>query len=203
MGGMNAYRNASFVGIVLALAGVGLSIYAGSFLVEELELDRRGIVVKGKVVEIEKQDFYRQPWVAFTTRRGQRVKFLSKLMADKSLFKYRVGQEVDVIYDPANPRKTAEINAFFERNTRQLWVGFVGVVLMLVGVVFFGAMRRKGRRYDLQRRGMVPYDPWAARRSLNRIMLVTFLVICLIIGIFVYVYGTYGNLGIWNGPPAK
>lgn len=200
---MNAYRNASFVGIVLMLAGLGLSIYAGSFLREEMELNRKGIVVKGKVFEIEKRDFYRQPWVVFTTKRGEQVRFLSKLMADVSLFKYRVGQQVDVIYDPANPRRTAEINSFFERNTRQLWVGFLGVVLILVGFLFRLAMRRKARRYDAQMRGQVPYNPWAARASLNRIMLVTFLVICLIIGIFVYVYAVHGNLGIWNGVPAK
>ncbi len=52
---MNAFKAASFVGIVLFLFGVVIAIYGFSFLLEDNELQRNGIKVKGKVVDINEK----------------------------------------------------------------------------------------------------------------------------------------------------
>ena len=146
---MNAYKNASFVGIVLFLFGVVISIYGFSFLMEDNDLQENGIIVKGEVVEINEKDIYRSPFVRFTTTEGETITFLSKLDVNVDLFQYHVGQEVEVIYHKNNP-KQAEINAFWERNTAQMYLGFLGFFLMLFGVFLRRRLLKKAKRYAAQ-----------------------------------------------------
>ena len=60
---MNAYRNASFIGIVLFIIGIVIAIYGFSFLTENTDLEKNGIRVKGKVVDINEKAIYRSPFV--------------------------------------------------------------------------------------------------------------------------------------------
>jgi hypothetical protein len=144
---MNAYKRVAFVGIVLFLFGVVISIYGFSFLLEENELSENGVIVKGKVVDINQKDIYRSPFVEFTTLEGEKITFLSPLDVNVDFFQYEIGDEVEVIYNKNNP-KHAQINAFWERNTAQMYLGFLGVFLMLFGLLFRRRMLRKAKRYS-------------------------------------------------------
>ena len=129
---MNAYKNASYVGFVIMFFGIIITLYGLSWLADDLDLEKNGINVKGKVIEINQKDFYRSPFVRFKTQAGETVIFLSKLDVNVDLFQYKVGQTVEVIYHKDNP-KNAEINAFWERNAAQLYLGILGPVLLLIG----------------------------------------------------------------------
>lgn len=146
---MNAFRSASFVGIVLVLIGLGIAVYGFSFLLEQNDLKSNGIRVKGTVVEIEENAIYRSPWVKFTTLEGEEVTFLSKLEQNKDIFPYVVGQEVDVIYHKDNPRN-AKIYAFWEQYFAQIFLGIVGLFLILFGWFLRWHFLRKAKKLDEQ-----------------------------------------------------
>ncbi len=143
---MNAYKRVAFVGIVLFLFGVIIAIYGFSFLMEDNELSENGVVVTGKVIDINQKDIYRSPFVEFTTLEGEKITFLSHLDVNVDLFQYQIGDEVEVVYNKNNP-KHAQINAFWERNTAQLYLGFLGVFLMLFGLFFRRRMLKKAKKY--------------------------------------------------------
>lgn len=146
---MNAYKNASFVGIVIFLAGIVITIYGFSFLLEQNDLQQNGIIVKGTVVDINKKDFYRAPFVRFTTKDNQTITFLSKLDVNVDLFTYKIGQEVDVIYHKDDPNQ-AEINAFWERNVAQIYLGCLGIFLILFGFFLRKFLLKKAKKYAAQ-----------------------------------------------------
>ena len=144
---MNAYKSASFVGIILFLFGIIIAIYGFSFLLEDNALTENGVIVKGKVIDINKKAIYRSPFVKFKTEEGEEFTFLSKLEVNVDLFQYQIGQEVEVIYNKENP-KQAEINAFWERNVAQVYLGWLGVFLMLFGLFFRRRMLKKAKKYS-------------------------------------------------------
>lgn len=143
---MNAYKRVAFVGIILFLFGAVIAIYGFSFLIEDNELSENGVIVTGKVIDINQKDIYRSPFVEFTTLEGEKITFLSPLDVNVDLFQYQIGDEVEVIYNKNNP-KHAQINAFWERNTAQLYLGFLGVFLMLFGLFFRRRMLKKAKKY--------------------------------------------------------
>lgn len=143
---MNAYRNASYVGFVLSILGTVIAVYGFSFLLKMKELDENGATAKGKVIKIDSNAIYRSPWVTFKTAEGKEYTFLSELMQNKDLFSYSVGQEVEVIYDKRNPRN-AKINAFWERNFPQIFLGIFGVFMMFFGLFVRWQFLRKAKKY--------------------------------------------------------
>ena len=98
---MNAYKNASFVGIVIFIFGIIIAIYGFSFLSEDNDLEENGIIVKGTVIDINKKAIYRSPFVEFKTKEGQTITFLSKLEVNVDLFNYQIGQEVEGVQSAA------------------------------------------------------------------------------------------------------
>lgn len=100
------------------------------------------------VYELAVTEPYRQAMVAFTTDKGETVQFLDKLFWNHEFHKYTVGQQVNVIYDPANPQATATINEFFQRNTAPWWPCIVGLVVIFVGWIMRRTMLRKARAYE-------------------------------------------------------
>lgn len=144
---MNAYKNASFVGIVIFIFGIVISIYGFKFLLEKTELEKNGIIVKGKVIDINQKGIYRAPIVRFVTQDNRTITFLSRLDVNVDFFKYQIGQEVEVIYDKNNPNN-AQINAFWEKNMPQIFLGSFGVFLMLLGLLLRKLLLRKARRYN-------------------------------------------------------
>ena len=143
---MNAYKTVSFVGIVIFIFGIIISVYGFSFLAEDNELGDNGITVKGKVIDIAKKAIYRSPVITFTTKEGKKYTFVSRMEINVDFFDYKVGQEVEVIYDKNDPKK-AQVNAFLERNFPQLFLGIFGVFLMLLGLIFRRVFLKKARKY--------------------------------------------------------
>jgi hypothetical protein len=141
---MNAYKNVSFVGIVLFIFGIVIAIYGFQFLLEKNELEKNGVIVKGKVIDINKKDIYRSPFVRFKTLDNKTITFLSRLEVNMDFFKYEINQEVEVIYDKNNPNN-AQINAFWEKNMPQLFLGCFGVLLMLLGIFIRKRFLKKAR----------------------------------------------------------
>lgn len=146
---MNAYKNASFIGIVIFIAGIVITIYGFSFLLKQNELEANGVIVKGVVIDIAKKDFYRSPIVQFTTKDNQTYTFRSQLDVTKDLFTYEIGQEVDVIYHKDDPGN-AKIHAFWEGNVAQLYLGILGIGLMIFGFIFRRSMLKKAKKYEAQ-----------------------------------------------------
>jgi len=146
---MNAYKNASFVGIVIFIAGIIVTIYGFSFLLKQNELEANGIIVKGTVIDIAKKDFYRSPVVQFKTKDNQTYTFRSELDVNKDLFTYAIGDKVDVIYHKDDPGN-AKINAFWESNVAQMYLGILGVFLMIFGFFLRLGLMKKARKYEEQ-----------------------------------------------------
>lgn len=144
---MNAYKNASYVGFVLSVFGLVIAVYGFSFLLQQNELNENGIVVKGTIFQIEEKAIYRSPWVKFKTLEGKEYIFLSELEQNKDLFPYVVGQEVEVIYHKDNPLN-AKINAFWEKNFAQIFLGIFGVFLVFFGFFVRWQFLRKARKYS-------------------------------------------------------
>lgn len=149
---MNAYKNASFAGIVILILGIIVSIYGFSWFLYQENLDENGLITTGIVVDINEKDFYRSPIVTFTTQDSQEVSFLSKLDVNVDLFQYEIGQEVEVIYDPSDPQQTAEVNAYWERNTAHTWSGVVGVFMIIFGFFWRRHMLNKAEKYETRLR---------------------------------------------------
>ncbi len=145
---MNAYKNASYTGFILYLFGIVLIIYGLTNLGKEMNLDQKGLKTKGKVYDLNVVEPYRQAWVQFTTNEGRTVRFLDKLFWNQDFNKYTIGQEVEVIYDPANPEATATINEFFQRNTTPWWPFIVGLVVIFVGWIMRRIMLKKAKIYE-------------------------------------------------------
>ncbi|MCU0438994.1 MAG: DUF3592 domain-containing protein [Raineya sp.] len=144
---MNAYKNASYVGFVISILGLIIAIYGFSFLLKLEDLDANGIKVKGTVIEIEEKAIYRSPRVKFKTLEGNEYTFISDLDQNKDLFNYTIGQEVEVIYHKNDPQN-ARINAFWERNFGQIFLGIFGVFLMLFGLFVRWRFLQKAKKYN-------------------------------------------------------
>ena len=190
---MNAYKNASYAGIVLYLIGVVLIAYGLFNYGIEMDLDQKGQKATGTVYELAVTEPYRQAMVEFKTEEGKTVRFLDKLFWNQDFGKYKVGQQVEVIYDPANPEATATINDFFQRNSAPWWPFIVGLVVLLVGWIMRRTMLRKAKILDGQRDGTLTYDPQDAVKAQKRAMLFAVIAIVLIILLLVVVFGVYGE----------
>ena len=75
------------------------------------------------------------PVVEFTTRAGQTVSYDSNFCSAPPA--YSVGQQVNMIYDPRNP-KNAQLQGFFEAYTAPLVVGGLG--FLFFGIAVFGTV---------------------------------------------------------------
>ena len=143
---MNAYRNASYVGFVIMIFGAIITVYGFSFLLNQQELEANAVRVKGTVIELSSNGpMYLAPVVKFKTNEGREITFRSELDLNKSLNPYSVGQEVNVIYHKDNPTK-AKIDAFWEANFGQIFLGIFGLIVMLVGLIIRWSLMRKSRR---------------------------------------------------------
>jgi hypothetical protein len=147
---MNAYKTASNVGIVIAFFGLAIMFYGFRFLLERNDLQKNGIQVKGKVIEIAQNGpMYRMPVVEFKTLEGKYHRFESRLQINHLMFKYFVGQEVTVIYHKNNFRNS-EIDAFWEQNFPQIFLGCFGILVLIIGIFIRWFLLRKSRFYSKQ-----------------------------------------------------
>lgn len=145
---MNGYRNASYVGFVLYMLGIVVVVYGLYNRGIEKKLDPKGLKAKGKVYDLTVIEPYRKAMVEFKNEKGKTIRFEDKLFWNHSFKKYTKGQEVEVIYDPADPIRTAVINEFFQRATAPWWPVIVGGILFLVGFIMRKIMLRKAKELD-------------------------------------------------------
>ncbi len=141
---MNAYRNVSFVGFVIMAVGIVLGIYGFSFYEEKTDLFDNGIKTKGEVIEISENAIYRSPIVRFTTEEGREITFLSKYEVALDFFKYKVGDQIDVVYHRDDPNN-CEVDGTFENHFLHTYVIGFGVFLLLLG---FWIRRHYSRKAD-------------------------------------------------------
>jgi hypothetical protein len=92
----------AFVGTVFLI--VGLSV--GATFITGLP---QPAGAEGRVVDYDESDGGYRAIVEFTTADGQRVAFVDSTTSNSRL--YRLEQTVEVVYDPAGPRRTARINS--------------------------------------------------------------------------------------------
>jgi hypothetical protein len=106
------------------------------------------IQVTGKVIEIALNGpMYRMPVVEFTTLEGKIHRFESRLQINHLNFKYFVGQEVTVIYHKNN-FKNSEIDAFWEQNFPQIFLGCFGILVFTIGIFIRLFLLRKSRNFS-------------------------------------------------------
>jgi hypothetical protein len=103
-----------FAGLIVLILAMSLSCSFGN------DFYKNSIIVKGKVTGVSKKAIYRSAIVTFTTRKGRRIVFKSKLDTNVDLFDYTIGQTVEVIYSPKDPYRTASINTFAERSATKI-----------------------------------------------------------------------------------
>jgi hypothetical protein len=133
------------VGLVMFAIGAGLLIVAANFARADQALAAKGGAAQGTVIDLVshrnggKQMF--RPVVAFTDQAGRRRQFASTVSSNPP--SYRRGEEVAVLYDPANP-DAAMIDSFIDRHLGSLVFGILGTVFALFGGgVLVGLWRRR------------------------------------------------------------
>lgn len=145
---MNAYKNASYVGFVLYFFALVLFAYGFVNLSEKWNLDYKGEIVQGKIMNLMVIEPYHRAEVTFTTKQGQTLHFVDVLYWNKDLDTYKKGDVVPVIYDPAAPQQSAMINGFFQRNTAPFWPMMVSFIVWVFGFVMRRIMLKKARAYE-------------------------------------------------------
>lgn len=145
----NSYKvAANVIGFFLFSASIVLIAYGLYNLKLEKDLDAVGIKAEGTVIDLAVVQPYRLAIVEFRTKDGQTIQFQDKLYWNWQFEKYKVGDKVDVIYDPKAPHQTAVINDFFQRNTAPWFPVIMGVVVALVAWITRKILHRKSERWQ-------------------------------------------------------
>ena len=142
---MGAYRAVSYVGIVIFLLGGVVAVYGLTFWLEVEDLKKNGIKAEGTVYEIGQKAIYRFPFVKFKTKEGKEIMFKSQLEVNMDLFQYKIGDKVTVIYHKDDPNNV-RIDGFWEKNIERLYLGVLGAIVMMVGLIVRWRFARKARR---------------------------------------------------------
>jgi len=130
----------TIVGIVFLIAGIGLAIFIGAYLVNDYDKVLNG--ERAEAVVLQARDGAK-PILEFRTGRGERIRIEGKISSSPS--PYEVGERIGVFYDPAEPTE-ALIDTFIERWFMPLLFGGFGLVFIAVGSTLFNLARRSGRR---------------------------------------------------------
>lgn len=130
----------TIVGLVFLIAGIGLAIFVGAYLVNDYDKVLNG--ERAEAVVLQARDGTK-PILEFRTRRGEPIRIEGKISSSPS--PYDVGERVSVFYDPADPAD-ALIDTFIERWFMPLLFGGFGLVFIAVGSILFTLARRSSRR---------------------------------------------------------
>jgi hypothetical protein len=131
--------------VILIIAGVLFAVFGGYISRRQLLLRRKGQRVTGTVTGIDRQwnqggrdnagGYTYSPVLSFQTLAGQQIE--TKSATGGSSPGAEVGQQVRVLYDPANP-STAELDTFSAQATAllvPLLCAGAGVAVIIVGIV--------------------------------------------------------------------
>ena len=156
---MNAYKIMSFWGVIIILIGIGLFGLGLTYQLSKMDLERNGVVVKGRITDIISNPPYRSPMVTFKTLECRQIVFKSELDVNVRWFHYTKGQEVDVIYHKStppsysrlfygkNPHQTYMINGFWEKNTGLLSLFGFSLIALIGGFFFRKIFAKKAAAY--------------------------------------------------------
>ena len=96
----------------------------------------------GTVIDINKKDIYRAPFVRFKAENGKTYTFLSQFDRNVDLFDLKVGQKIDIIYERGNPKRAQE-KTFWARYGPRVIPASFGAVIFLIGLFTFTRGRKK------------------------------------------------------------
>lgn len=125
------------VGLAALLFGVGWGW-------QHYQFQHHGVRAEGRVVALVDTDSSTYPQVEFTTNRGEAQRFRGGIGSSPP--DYAVGDKVEVIYDPAQPRE-AIIASFGELWLAPLALGGFGLVFLLAGIGSFFLVRSSDRTF--------------------------------------------------------
>jgi len=127
--------------ILLLIIGLSLSAFGVFTFKKNQKLAKNGVKTMAKVVDISEQtdtdsegfsskSYY--PVLEFVDQNSQKHKFKGNVGGGKR--KYHLDQEIEIIYDPANPTQ-AQMKNFFTQWVMPVIIVIVGVMLAIGGVV--------------------------------------------------------------------
>jgi hypothetical protein len=124
------------LGLLMIAIGLKVGSLGGLLFLRRLRFLRKncttsGVVEKVTLMHLVDGNAY-QPKITFTTRTGENVVLTSVGMSNPPRF--RVGQEVPVVYDPSNPRK-ARIRSFASLWFASLLFGGLGSSFLLIALM--------------------------------------------------------------------
>lgn len=132
---MIAMRTNILIGGVFALIGLGLTGAAIVLAATTHAFIQKAEVADGVVVEVNFGSSH--PQIEFTTSAG-RTKFSHS--QGGLIFGYKVGDRVRMLYDPADPQRTACLDRFGALYASSLFLGGIGLSL-IVGAMLTAAGR--------------------------------------------------------------
>ncbi len=134
-----------FVGTMVMLMGLVVGSMAtfssGTWARLGVNVVEDGVVTTGTVIDINKKDIYRAPFIRFKAHDGRIYHFLSQFDRNVDLFDLKVGQEVEIIYERNNPARAQE-NTFWGRYGPRVIPGLFGGAILLIGLFTFTRGRR-------------------------------------------------------------
>ena len=119
------------IGIGLVPAGIGAFAFFRTLRFLRTAQTTSGVVNEVIFMPVSDGHIYR-PKITFTTQTGETVPLTSVLMSNPPRF--RVGQQVPVVYDPSNPSR-AYIRSFSYLWFVSLLFGGLGSLLFILGMI--------------------------------------------------------------------
>ena len=139
---MFAYK---FVGTMVIIMGLVVGSMAtfssGTWKKLGVNVVENVVETEGTVIDINKKDIYRAPFVRFKAKNGGIYTFLSQFDRNVDLFHLQVGQKIKIIYDEKNPRIAQENNFWGRYGPRAIPAGF-GLIIILIGLFIFTRGRK-------------------------------------------------------------
>jgi hypothetical protein len=135
------------MGVLFFLSGAFVFSFTGRSFRETRNFLAISQTAPGRVVKLEGNDARGySPVISFETPDGQERSF-TRDYAAASFLSPKVGQSVEVLYDPAHPSR-ARVSGFFSLWSEALIIGVMGIVFMGSGAwLLFGTFRApRGRR---------------------------------------------------------
>ena len=140
--------------LIIGLLFLGGAVWS---LSSSLDLTKNGVAATGTIIDLDvdvSEDNSKTyfPIIEFTTQDNQQVEFRSSM--GSSRYRGSIGQHIEVLYDPINPR-SAVIDSTFGVYGTSIITGIFGVVFTLIGGIptLIGRLKkRNGAR--LMREGL-------------------------------------------------
>lgn len=191
---MNAYKIGSYIAFIFFIIAIVLIAYGITDFVKRKDFEKKAIITTGVVYDFCVTPPYKQALVEFTAQDGTKVIFVDKLFWNAEFNTYIIGQEVEVIYDPADPYKTAYINGFFQKNIAIWWPIILGIISVIAGIIMRISMLKKSKMFEDRLSGKTQYDPEYYRKGANKVALIMFISVIIMVLLLVLVFGFCGKV---------